>query len=160
VANVAGLTYAWDVPSSATITSGAGTNSIQVLWGNADGIVNVTAFNSCGGSYTSTLLTTFGTCRIANQEWASADHGGLKAYPNPAGDHLTLEVNSKTETGYHLEISDLAGRVIERKDGNLSEGINQLELDMSTFKAGIYIATLKDGDSKHQVRNTKKHKAY
>jgi|GEM_PF-7035529 len=156
VTNVAGLTYAWDVPSSATITSGTGTNSIQVLWGNADGIVNVTAFNSCGGSNTSSKLTTFGTCRIANQELSSTETGnGLKAYPNPAGDHLTLEINRNTETGYHLEISDLAGRIIQLEDGNLSEGINQIELDMSSFKAGIYIATLKDGDSKHQVRIVK-----
>jgi len=156
VANVPGLTYAWTVPSSSSITSGAGTSAIQVLWGAAVGYMNVTAFNSCGGSYTSYLLTSFGTCRIAGQDLASTtSDGGLSAYPNPAGDHVNLELNALTETNYQLVLSDLAGRVIQRRDGVLTEGVNQLELDLGDFKAGIYIATMKDGGNIRQVRIVK-----
>lgn len=50
VTNNTGDTYAWTVPSGATITSGQGTNSINVNFGSTAGTVSVTESNSCGAS--------------------------------------------------------------------------------------------------------------
>ncbi len=58
VTAVAGVTYAWTVPTGATITSGAGTNSIKVTYGATfvgTGSIGVTATNGCGTSAASTL---------------------------------------------------------------------------------------------------------
>ena len=58
VTAVAGVTYAWTVPTGATITSGAGTNSIKVTYGATfvgTGNISVTATNGCGTSAASTL---------------------------------------------------------------------------------------------------------
>ncbi|MCX6304256.1 MAG: T9SS type A sorting domain-containing protein [Bacteroidetes bacterium] len=41
-------TYNWTVPTGATITSGQGTNSINVTWGTTAGDVSVYAMNNCG----------------------------------------------------------------------------------------------------------------
>jgi hypothetical protein len=49
--------YIWSVPTDATIVSGQGTNSVQVLFGSNSGAVSVTATNACGVS-TVTLPTT------------------------------------------------------------------------------------------------------
>ncbi len=51
VANApSGSTYAWSVPTGATIASGQGTNSIKVNWANtsSSGNVNCTVTSSCG----------------------------------------------------------------------------------------------------------------
>ncbi|MDP1621792.1 MAG: T9SS type A sorting domain-containing protein [Bacteroidales bacterium] len=41
-------TYVWTVPSDATISSGQGTNTVNVTWGTAAGEVTVYAMNMCG----------------------------------------------------------------------------------------------------------------
>ena len=48
VPNVIGSTYAWTVPSGASITAGQGTNSITVAFGATGGNIAVTETASCG----------------------------------------------------------------------------------------------------------------
>jgi hypothetical protein len=48
VGNVSGITYTWFVPSGCVITSGQGTNTIDVTVGSASGNVEVVPSNSCG----------------------------------------------------------------------------------------------------------------
>ncbi|MCU0417854.1 MAG: hypothetical protein MUE33_11795, partial [Cytophagaceae bacterium] len=57
IAAVANATsYTWGLPSGATITSGAGTNSITVDFATSSGNVSVRAVNGCGTSTVRTLL--------------------------------------------------------------------------------------------------------
>ena len=50
--------YTWSVPSGSTITSGQGTNSINVSIGSNSGNVTVYASNGCGNSNTQSLAIT------------------------------------------------------------------------------------------------------
>jgi beta-glucanase (GH16 family) len=50
VANLPTCTYTWSVPAGANITSGQGTNVIQVNWGNTGGDVSVVLSNACGAA--------------------------------------------------------------------------------------------------------------
>jgi hypothetical protein len=65
VTNTAGSSYSWTVPSGASITSGAGTNSITVSFGNTNGNITVTETNSngCVGSAVSLTISLTG-CSI------------------------------------------------------------------------------------------------
>jgi PKD repeat protein len=65
VTNTSGSTYAWTVPSGATITAGAGTSSITVSFGVSNGNITVqeTNNNGCIGS-TITLAITLAGCSI------------------------------------------------------------------------------------------------
>ncbi|MBY0424862.1 MAG: T9SS type A sorting domain-containing protein, partial [Cytophagales bacterium] len=59
LSNVPGAnSYNWSVPVDARILSGQNSNSISVLWGQTDGMVNVTANNSCGVSPAVSLTVT------------------------------------------------------------------------------------------------------
>lgn len=66
---------------------------------------------------------------------------GWKIYPNPTDDILHIE----TEKPVKITLTDLLGRSLipER------EGIN-LKLQLSTFKPGIYVLTIRDGAKIHQ----------
>ena len=57
VANVAGVSYTWTVPTGWMVTAGAGTNTITVTSGlfGQNGNISVTAGNSCGTSVARTL---------------------------------------------------------------------------------------------------------
>jgi beta-glucanase (GH16 family) len=54
VTSLPACTYTWSVPSGSSISSGQGTNVIQVNWGNSGGNISVLLDNACGTS-TSTL---------------------------------------------------------------------------------------------------------
>lgn len=77
IASVSNATsYNWNVPSSATITSGQGTNSITVDFTTASGSIEVTAFNNCGNSATSTLV-------VGTVSSAPAAPGSISGNPTP-----------------------------------------------------------------------------
>jgi len=59
VVSVSGLTYNWIAPAGASITSGQGTNAINVTFNSgftATGTLSVTASNSCGAGAVSSIL--------------------------------------------------------------------------------------------------------
>jgi uncharacterized protein YbdZ (MbtH family) len=58
VTNIAGVTYAWTVPSGWSITGGQNTNSITVTAGTSSGDITVTPSNSCGNGTARTLYVT------------------------------------------------------------------------------------------------------
>ena len=51
-------TYNWSLPAGASITSGAGTDSIRVTFGANSGNISVTAANSCGTSQSVSMAIT------------------------------------------------------------------------------------------------------
>ncbi|HNY01011.1 MAG TPA: T9SS type A sorting domain-containing protein [Bacteroidales bacterium] len=52
------VTYTWTVPEGVTIVNGQGTDTLRVTWGSANGIVSVSAQNTCGVSDTVTKSLT------------------------------------------------------------------------------------------------------
>lgn len=58
VGNVSGITFTWDMPESWSISSGQGTNSVNVTVGMAGGDVQVTPSNSCGSGPSGSLEVT------------------------------------------------------------------------------------------------------
>ncbi len=74
-------TYAWTLPAGASITSGAGTNSIIVDFATTSGNVSVTPSNSCGNSPSSSVVVTLGSAANA----AGAITGASSVCENTAG---------------------------------------------------------------------------
>ena len=66
----------------------------------------------------------------------------LRLYPNPTGSIATLLFEWKDSRNDKLtvQITDMAGRVIESNSyGKMQPGIQQIELDASSFASGIYL---------------------
>lgn len=52
-------------------------------------------------------------------------------YPNPVGEKIFLTSLSSLKNNYRIQITDVAGRVVLRKE-------NQTEIDVSNLKSGVY----------------------
>ena len=74
-------------------------------------------------------------------------------YPNPVSTVLNLDLKSDEAMSLKLEIFDLQGRVVYSSDQNLLEGENQLELDLSSLKAGQYLLNISDANGTFISRN-------
>jgi hypothetical protein len=64
----------------------------------------------------------------------------FEVYPNPASDYI--RINSNIDNGW-LSIRDIAGRVVTEMN---NVGPND-RIDVSSFESGIYVVTMKNGNS-------------
>lgn len=132
-----GLSYAWAVPSGATITSGAGTNSVTVQFGVKTGQISCTVYNACG-SGAKTLAITF-NCRQSQASENVAQELNFSAYPNPASDKLNIVFTAKQKGNSTIQLMDLTGKTIMLQSIATAEGESTHTLDISTVAKGVYI---------------------
>ena len=72
-----------------------------------------------------------------NDEYAVTESGGIKLYPNPAQNDVTVEYNNILQNS-QLFICDVLGNLIETK---ILNGLNgKLTLNTSGYQNGIYVA--------------------
>ncbi len=104
VANVSGVTYTWEVPAGSVITSGQGTNSINVTVGTTNGNITVASSNSCGSgananfpitvgstpSQTSAIAGNSAPCQSSSQVYSVSNVSGVSyAWNVPSGSVIT-----------------------------------------------------------------------
>lgn len=69
------------------------------------------------------------------------NYSGLKVYPNPATDFITIELKHKSKSSF--QISDLNGRTILQ--GQLNESVNKIAIPNQP--AGIYLLTVLNSEN-------------
>jgi hypothetical protein len=131
-------TYNWILPSGASIVSGAGTNSILVNFGATAGNVSVNAGNACGNSANRNLSVAI-NCRTTANAVTSAN---LTAFPNPASELLTIQIDASERTNSRLILRDLTGRTVLQQDLRLISGLNQFNVDVHDLARGVYLLEL------------------
>ena len=89
---------------------------------------------------TFTIKDSTGTSVITSNE--NADK--LVLYPNPAFDIMNVRFNLKETSNTYIEIFDFTGRKVqELLTENMSVGKNQIPINVSQLKSGIYLLQLK-----------------
>jgi hypothetical protein len=83
----------------------------------------------------------FASQKLVNVKKIADAKQPVKVFPNPAKETLFISSGSK---GTMLEVYDLSGRIIERKNIQQSNG-ELIKLDVSAYKAGLYIFSVVDG---------------
>ncbi len=76
----------------------------------------------------------------------------LKAFPNPADEHVTVQFSSSSETHYSLRLTDITGRIVMSQAGTSSVGDNQVELNLDSYAKGVYIILLESGDTTKKLK--------
>lgn len=154
IAAVTGATnYLWTIPTGAAITAGAGTTSITVDLGTADGNVGVRAQNSCGNSGTRTFFVDI-TCRTAGENLTSFENT-FNVYPNPANDIINVEFVVSSTQNVSIKVTDILGKNVIDESRVAVEGSNLMQFDLKAINSGLYFITIKSPDALQQMRIVK-----
>lgn len=145
---VAGATsYVWTVPAGATIASGQGTNAITVDYNVTFGGGNITVYaeNSCSSSMERSLALS--SCSVVRtiDPAASATPELLTisdAYPNPATDKFSFDIQSPNDCDVDMEIYDAQGKLISAEKKVLVRGSNTISQDIDFTAKGIILVRI------------------
>ena len=119
--------------------------------GNGDGfdVDAVLGLQNCGVQ----------TARITNEESNSAmleDALYVETYPNPVNDYVNVSVlmNSSTDN-ITFRMTDITGRVISTETVN-GDGVNMIrDINISSYKSGIYLLSVEGNGASHVVKIVK-----
>ena len=151
VEDVTGNTYVWEVVGG-DIVSGAGTSSVSILWGNpGDGSLSITetTVNDCAG-ISENYSVTIDDCIGISESIAD---GGISLYPNPATSNVEIAFNEKLGAKYTMVIYNSLGQVMNNTKGIVNNRIQNISLNVSEYKTGIYIVNI-TSDKGLNVRTT------
>ncbi|MBS1921515.1 MAG: tandem-95 repeat protein [Bacteroidetes bacterium] len=133
--------YAWSQlsgPATSTIVSPTQSQtSVQnLIAGNYQFILTVTSSNGLTGK--DTVQVTVQNSPNRNQVSAT-----VKLYPNPASTIINLEITGASEksSGY-INIYDALGHLVYSENLNRDQFTITKQIDVSSFKSGIYFVTL------------------
>lgn len=69
-----------------------------------------------------------------------------RVYPNPVKDFVTVEIQSKISESVQVSLYNILGTEIKKWDSNnLHQGGQNLKLDLSIYKPGVYILRISGG---------------
>jgi hypothetical protein len=77
---------------------------------------------------------------------------GLRTYPNPVTDQLTVNIVSKKDASIFLTICDLSGRNLISEVAGLTVGSNMLQINTSGLPSGLFILKITSDDGTIKVR--------
>ena len=78
---------------------------------------------------------------------------GIEVFPNPAGDHATIEYTVGTPAQVIISISDVLGRrLLLMQEPQLQEGLQRRNIDTSRLAAGLYHLQLTAGSESRVAR--------
>lgn len=66
----------------------------------------------------------------------------VSVYPNPTDQYTTVVINSSMEQSIKWKLVDASGRVLQSKQINLRKGENRINLDLNSYKSGVYYLQL------------------
>ncbi len=142
--------YQWTVPPGAVILGPSNGGCIIVQWGATGGTIICKASNGCGVSG-SQLLAVAVTCR-GSQVNSNAESFNGSVYPNPATEKSTVKFTAASAGQYHLNMTDVLGQNVLKTDGETTEGINMIELNLNSVAKGMYMLNIISGDNNGQIR--------
>lgn len=100
------------------------------------------AKNDCGAGAVS------GSARIIILEPLATEEvikDGIRVFPNPASEQLTLEYLSVQPSTSVISLIDMTGKVLQQNTTRVSQGTQEL-LDLKPYTAGNYILRIKTGE--------------
>lgn len=69
----------------------------------------------------------------------------IEVYPNPTNGELSVDLNFETATSVHLQITDVAGRLIAEERFNSPKSSSSV-FDLSSHDDGVYFCRIKTGE--------------
>lgn len=134
--NLPGATYSWSTGDNAAATTVA-----------AEGTFTLTVTNARGCQKVETVSVT--STSVKNVENTIQN---IRLFPNPNNGLATLEVFTAKNTTATISVLDMTGRVLTQINSEITSGANQVELNTTTFSAGLYLVNVNIGAEQKIVR--------
>lgn len=138
--------YSWTVPTSWTILSGQGSQTISVLAGSTGGTVSVAATNDCGASARRSKAISIVSCLDGENPGAllPTDNGrNIELFPNPAKNELSV----KADGIQRIDLIDIQGRILF---SSYFQNSNLASINLQQ-PSGIYMVRIQ-GDGWSEIR--------
>lgn len=76
----------------------------------------------------------------------------LSVFPNPVESNTYVIIESKTEKNIYLDVQSISGQKIISLNTSLREGIQSIELDLTSFQKGVYILKISDMSKNETIK--------
>jgi Secretion system C-terminal sorting domain len=131
------INFTWVAPA-------AGTGSVKMFFvGMAvNGNNNDGGTDTCSPSTNATL-----TEAVVSTERIDAPVSTMKVVPNPVAEALRLQINTIKNGNYTIQVTDLAGKVVATQTATLTDGDNNVSLEVANLAAGMYAVRLLGANS-------------
>ncbi len=103
--------------------------------------VKTTCSTTSSNYSTKKYFTTDDVTAVASIE--AKNHTDVIFYPNPVKTTSHLTISCSKQMNALLTLTDITGKVIYSREEKIQDGINDLEIDLSTLSKGIYFIALK-----------------
>lgn len=145
-----GSTFQWTV-TNGTILNGQGTDKIVVQWkaGTTTAIVEVFEKNAFGCSSDIKKLN-IGLSKLGVDDQLKSI--GFEVYPNPSNGLITLNKKVIDNQNYTVIVTDVIGKVVQQINWKEMANNNQLAIDLSEQKAGVYHVTIATELSRYSTK--------
>jgi hypothetical protein len=150
--------YNWSVTNDVHISGGQGTTNLALDFFSASSnstLLSVTSENGCGISAPRTKMIAINTaCREASDLSNGETLIDLDAtvYPNPTTGRVTIQFTSTNDSDYKLNVYDMMGRIVFKTDVAATEGLNQLDFDLSSLSKQVYLLRLENASGSRTIR--------
>lgn len=77
---------------------------------------------------------------------------GCNIFPNPGNGQFQLEILSSINDWVNIDITDIAGRLVQQKDSNLNAGFNLIPVNLEESSKGIYLVKLRSSKGSQTLK--------
>jgi hypothetical protein len=89
---------------------------------------------------------------VRSVKFSDLKAGLINIYPNPAGNIITVTVNSEVQENVLLTITNMQGQKLIQKTHVVDKGITNFEENINTLSKGTYIVSMKNISSGKETR--------
>ncbi len=146
----ANATFQWKVRDG-IILNGQGTERIIVQWkvGTTYAFVEVFETND-SGCYSGTNVFLVSLSKLGVDDQLKSI--GFEVYPNPSNGLITLNKKVIDNQNYTVIVTDVIGKVVQQINWKEMANNNQLAIDLSEQKAGVYQVTIATELSRYSTK--------
>lgn len=137
VTNTSGSTYNWALPPGASFSGASTGNSVNVVFGNTNGTIEVTETNTAGCTTATAKTISVNSTGSCTTDLVDENSSNVQISPNPTQEKLLIRLKNMNSASW--KITDVQGK--ECMSGILT---GTTELNVSSLPEGLYLLTLEE----------------
>jgi PKD repeat protein len=154
-----GADYQWDFGDGNTSTEAMPVHTYAAP-GNYEISMTMTTPDGCASTFTVTINPVINgftgqpsfLMAVNTDENYEQPLGQIKAYPNPAGEQATLDLDLQQGGAYELRLLNLNGQALWQQQYNWNAGRQQIDLDLSDVPAGMLMLQVRGEQGTETLR--------